>query len=301
MGARCRDDLALRPVGRRRQGSARPPRPSAIALVRASRREVEIRLPRASLAGRKELGVDLVREGIAWFADYGSPPLIVPLPAQALAPRAHRRRRHAARAAADGHRQLRARDAARPRGGRSGARDRRVLGRGAAGQAADRAGARRRSGRADVSSLVPPKSHWWRTAWSRLGRGPVEWLAGPLDVFHFSDWMYPPQRAGVRATTIHDLFPLRHPDWVHPQTFRMHSRKYAHAAETCDLIVVNSEFTAGEVVELLASRASGSASRTRRWGPAFGLTAPRASSAARTCSPSRRSSGARTSRRCSRR
>jgi alpha-1,3-rhamnosyl/mannosyltransferase len=31
----------------------------------------------------------------------------------------------------------------------------------------------------------------------------------------------------------------------------MHSRKYADAARTCDLIVVNSEFTAGEVVELL--------------------------------------------------
>ncbi|HET8653173.1 MAG TPA: glycosyltransferase family 1 protein [Gaiellaceae bacterium] len=99
--------------------------------------------------------------------------------------------------------------------------------------------------------VVPPKSHWWRTAWSRLGRGPVEWLAGELDVFHFSDWMYPPQRGGIRATTIHDLFPLRHPDWVHPQTLRMHSRKYEHAARTCDVIVVNSEFTAGEVVELL--------------------------------------------------
>jgi glycosyltransferase involved in cell wall biosynthesis len=99
--------------------------------------------------------------------------------------------------------------------------------------------------------LVPPKSHYWRTAWSRLGHGPVEWLAGPLDVFHFSDWMYPRQRAGVRATTIHDLVPLRHPEWVHPQTYRMHSRKYAHAAKTCDLIVVNSEFTAGEVGELL--------------------------------------------------
>jgi len=99
--------------------------------------------------------------------------------------------------------------------------------------------------------LVPPKSHYWRTAWSRLGRGPVEWLVGPLDVFHFSDWMYPSQRGGVRATTIHDLVPLRHPDWVHPQTYRMHARKYAHAAKTCDLIVVNSEFTAGEVVNLL--------------------------------------------------
>jgi glycosyltransferase involved in cell wall biosynthesis len=99
--------------------------------------------------------------------------------------------------------------------------------------------------------LVPPKSHYWRTAWSRIGHGPVEWLAGPLDVFHFSDWMYPPQRGGVRATTIHDLLPLRRPDWVHPQTYRMHSRKYSHAAKTCGLIVVNSEFTAGEVVQLL--------------------------------------------------
>ena len=99
--------------------------------------------------------------------------------------------------------------------------------------------------------FFPPKSHWWRTAWSRLGHGPVEWLAGQLDVFHFSDWMYPPQRGGIRATTIHDLFPLRFPDWVHPQTYRMHSRKYADAARTCDLIVVNSEFTAGDVVELL--------------------------------------------------
>ena len=45
-------------------------------------------------------------------------------------------------------------------------------------------------------------------------------LAGSLDVFHFSDWMYPRQRGGVRATTVHDLFPLRHPDWVHPQTYR---------------------------------------------------------------------------------
>jgi glycosyltransferase involved in cell wall biosynthesis len=98
---------------------------------------------------------------------------------------------------------------------------------------------------------VPPRSHYWRTAWSRLGRGSVEWLAGELDVFHFSDWMYPPQRGGIRATTIHDLLPLRHPDWVHPQTYGMHSRKYAHAARTCDLIVVNSEYTAGEVGELL--------------------------------------------------
>ena len=54
-----------------------------------------------------------------------------------------------------------------------------------------------------------PLSHAVRTAWSGLGRPAAERIVGPFDVLHFSDWMYPPQGAGVRATTIHDLVPLR--------------------------------------------------------------------------------------------
>jgi glycosyltransferase involved in cell wall biosynthesis len=96
-----------------------------------------------------------------------------------------------------------------------------------------------------------PRAHWWRTAWSRLGRPPVETVVGHLDVFHFSDWMYPAQRRGIRATTIHDLVPLRFPEWVQPQTRRMHGPKYENAARTCDRVFVDSRFTAGEVVELL--------------------------------------------------
>ncbi len=69
-----------------------------------------------------------------------------------------------------------------------------------------------------------PRAHAWRTAWSRLGQPPVETFVGKLDVFHFSDWMYPSQRGGVRATTVHDLVPLRFPDWVQPRTRRMHGR-----------------------------------------------------------------------------
>jgi SAM-dependent methyltransferase len=40
----------------------------------------EVRIPIASTQGRSEVRIDLVREGIAWFADYGSQPLVVPLP-----------------------------------------------------------------------------------------------------------------------------------------------------------------------------------------------------------------------------
>lgn len=98
---------------------------------------------------------------------------------------------------------------------------------------------------------VLPLAHGFRTAWSRLGRPAAERLLGRFDVLHFTDWMYPPQAAGVRATMIHDLVPLRHPEWTHRRTRAMHRAKYRNAARTCDVIFTNSEFTAREVEELL--------------------------------------------------
>jgi glycosyltransferase involved in cell wall biosynthesis len=96
-----------------------------------------------------------------------------------------------------------------------------------------------------------PFSHAVRTAWSAAGRPAAERLLGRFDVLHFSDWMFPPQRAGVRATTIHDLVPLRHPEWTTSRTRSMHGRKYRNAARTCDVVFVNSSFTGGDVVATL--------------------------------------------------
>lgn len=100
--------------------------------------------------------------------------------------------------------------------------------------------------------LLPlPASHALRTAWSRAGRPPVEWLAGRLDAFLFSEWMYPAQRAGVRATVFHDLVPLRHPEWCTPRTIAMHTSKARHAARTCDVVFANSHATAADLEALL--------------------------------------------------
>lgn len=96
-----------------------------------------------------------------------------------------------------------------------------------------------------------PASHAVRTAWSRLGHPAAERLLGQFDVLHFSDWMYPPQRAGIRATTIHDLVPLHHPEWCTPRTVSMHSRKFANTALTCDLVFVNSRYTGQDVERTL--------------------------------------------------
>src|SRR6266550_1044232 len=96
-----------------------------------------------------------------------------------------------------------------------------------------------------------PAAHAWRTAWSRLGRPALERVLGPFDVFHFSDWMYPPQAHGIRATTIYDLVPIRFPQWVTRQTYRMHAAKYRNAARSCDVVVAISRATADDVAELL--------------------------------------------------
>ena len=105
----------------------------------------------------------------------------------------------------------------------------------------------------DVERVLPtlPAAHAVRTAWSRLQRPAVERVVGAFDVFHFSDWMYPPQRAGIRSTMIHDLVPLHHPEWVHPRTEKMHGVKYRHAARTCDVVIVNAEYTASDVASTL--------------------------------------------------
>src|SRR3954468_11415238 len=98
---------------------------------------------------------------------------------------------------------------------------------------------------------VPPSAHTWRTLWTKLGHPSVEALAGDLDVFHFSEWMQPPQRRGVRTTTVHDLVPERFPEWVAPLTRRMHRRRDRHAARECDVIFCNAEYTAADVHERL--------------------------------------------------
>jgi glycosyltransferase involved in cell wall biosynthesis len=105
----------------------------------------------------------------------------------------------------------------------------------------------------EVERRLPlvPAAHALRTAWSRIGAPPAELVVGGFDVLHFSDWMYPPQRRGVRSTMVHDLVPLHHPEWVHERTERMHGAKYRHAARTCDVVMVNSRFTGEDVAETL--------------------------------------------------
>jgi glycosyltransferase involved in cell wall biosynthesis len=126
-----------------------------------------------------------------------------------------------------------------------------------------------------------PGAYYWRALWSRAGRPFVERFAGALDVFHFSDWMYPAQRHGVRTTTVHDLVPLHFPELVHPRTHRLHTAKLRNAVRTCDVIFANSRFTADDLQERLSFPRDrihvaypGIESRFRPEGPRAALDAP---------------------------
>jgi glycosyltransferase involved in cell wall biosynthesis len=103
----------------------------------------------------------------------------------------------------------------------------------------------------DLRVVRAPFAHAWRTGWSRLRRPAAERILGRVDVLHYWDWMYPPQRGGVRATTVSDLVPMLHPEWVTERTQQMHGAKYRDAAATCDVIFTDSHFTARDVVERL--------------------------------------------------
>jgi len=98
--------------------------------------------------------------------------------------------------------------------------------------------------------VTVPFAHVTRRAWGALGRPAAERLLGGFDVLHFSDWMVPPQRSGVRATMIHDLGPLRYPERLHPRTVSMHTRTAREAAK-CDVVFTNAQFTANDVAERL--------------------------------------------------
>jgi glycosyltransferase involved in cell wall biosynthesis len=53
-----------------------------------------------------------------------------------------------------------------------------------------------------------------QAAWVALPFPPVEWLAGPVDVFHATNFVAPPARRSATVVTVHDLTYLRHPEMV---------------------------------------------------------------------------------------
>ena len=177
-----------------------------------------------------------------------------------------RLRRHAALAPADGRRQLHARRARRARrGGRRGRRGRRVRADEPAAAARDRGGARRRRRRAARSSTLPLRP---RLAHRLEPHGVAAGGALPRPASTSSTSRTGCTRRsarGLRATTVHDLVPLRFPEWAtgaHAADARREVR--ARGAALRPRLLQLGVHRARRRGAARRARASGSASRTRR-------------------------------------
>lgn len=59
-----------------------------------------------------------------------------------------------------------------------------------------------------------------RELWALFDFPPVEWLSGPLDVFHGTNFVLPPRRRAAGVVTVHDLTFHTHPEWVSADSAR---------------------------------------------------------------------------------
>ena len=104
----------------------------------------------------------------------------------------------------------------------------------------------------ELRLVTLPGAHAWRTAWSRAGWPPAERFLGALrrPALHRLD--VPAAARGLRATTIHDLVPLHHPEWVtgaHALDARAASTRTRPGPATS--MFANSAFTADDIAATL--------------------------------------------------
>ncbi len=89
-------------------------------------------------------------------------------------------------------------------------------------------------------------------AWDRLGRPRIESALGPedapVDVVHLTVPMGPPRSVTPLVATVHDLLPLRRPDWFTRRGARLMARALARIRDRADAVVVPSAVVAEDCV-----------------------------------------------------
>ena len=86
--------------------------------------------------------------------------------------------------------------------------------------------------------------------WSRSEMPPIEWLVGPVDVVHGTNYVVPPSRHGGRVVTVYDLTAMRYPQLCLPASLA-YPRLVERAVRRGAFVHVLSSFVRDEVLELL--------------------------------------------------
>lgn len=98
---------------------------------------------------------------------------------------------------------------------------------------------------------VPAPTRALYACWSLFGLPKVDTLLGGLDLYHATNYFLPPVAAAKRVVTFYDLTFLKHPEWCSPKIVGPFVNNVRRFAREADAILVCSEATKRDVVELL--------------------------------------------------
>ena len=99
---------------------------------------------------------------------------------------------------------------------------------------------------------LPISERWLNVVWHRA-RAPlaVDWLTGPIDVFHSPDFVLPPVQRARTILTVHDLAFLLYPECADAALRAYLEKTVPYSARRADFIVADSENTRRDVISLL--------------------------------------------------
>jgi glycosyltransferase involved in cell wall biosynthesis len=97
----------------------------------------------------------------------------------------------------------------------------------------------------------PLPERWLTIFWHRFFiPAPVEWLAGPLDLFHSPNFILPPTRRTKTLLTVHDLSFIRHPQGAVDSLRQWLNRVVPRSLARANHILADSESTKLDLIEL---------------------------------------------------
>lgn len=104
--------------------------------------------------------------------------------------------------------------------------------------------------------VVPIPNRWLTIGWHRLGAPiPVDWLAGPMDLYHASDFVLPPVRNACSLLTVHDLSFMTTPQCAEAGLRSFLNRVVPKAVARADHVLADSESTRSDLIRLLGAPA----------------------------------------------
>ncbi len=94
---------------------------------------------------------------------------------------------------------------------------------------------------------IPPSIAEWLFNKGRFL--PIEKFIGEVDIWHSSDWWQPPTKA-KKITTVHDVIPLKFPEWSVAKIIDVHRRRMEIVEKEIDLVIAVSESTKQDLLQI---------------------------------------------------